>query len=132
MRHLLIIGLLTFTSAFASLAGAQEVSPQESRILTAVAKCLLVGLPQDWYEAQVAVTLDEPGAPAGEARYVFTRQLARADMVPFTPCNSTDPARALVEMRGLQVPEKRDWKSVRFVLHRDGKFDLTYDYPKQP
>jgi len=34
-------------------------------------------------------------------------------------------------MRGLQPPERRGWKSVRFVLHRDGKFDLTYDYPKQ-
>ena len=78
MRHVLIIGLV----AFASLARAQEVSPQESVIVSAVAKCLLVGLPQDWYEAHVAVTLDEPGAPTGEARYEFTRQLARATMVP--------------------------------------------------
>jgi hypothetical protein len=128
MKHLLIIGLV----AFASLVRAQDVSPQEKQILTAVAKCMLVGLPQDWYEAQAVVTLDTPGAPAGNARYVFSRQLARGDMVPFTPCNGTDPARALVEMRGLQAPEKRDWQAVRFLLHRDGKFDLTYDYPKQP
>ena len=30
----------------------------------------------------------------------------------------------------LQPPERRGWKSVRFILHRNGTFDLTYDYPK--
>jgi len=128
MRHLLIIGLV----AFASLARAQEVSPQETRIVTAVARCLIAGLPQDWYDAHVVVTLDEPGSVDGSATYLFSRQLARTEMVPFKPCDATTPAKSLVEMRELQAPEKRDWKAVRFVLHRDGKFDLTYDYPKKP
>jgi len=128
MRHLLIIGLI----AFAGLARAQQPTANETEILTVVAKCLLLGLPSDWYEAQVIVTLDEPGSPSGEARYVYTPQLARADQVPYTPCHSTNPAKALVEMRELQPPERRGWKSVRFLLHRNGTFDLTYDYPKPP
>src|SRR4051794_39511026 len=127
MKHPLIIGLF----AFGSLAGAQAPSPEETEIVTAVAKCLLAGLPQDWYEAQVVVTLDQPGAPSGDAHYQYSPQLARAQSLPFTPCDSANPAKALVEMRALQAPERRGWKSVRLLLHRDGKFDLTYDYPKQ-
>jgi hypothetical protein len=127
MRHLLTIGLI----AFAGLARAQQPGANETEMLTVVAKCLLLGLPGDWYEAQVVVTLDEPGSPSGEARYLYTPQLARSDQVPYTPCQSTNPAKALVEMRSLQPPERRGWKSVRFLLHRNGTFDLTYDYPKK-
>jgi hypothetical protein len=127
MRHALIIGLI----AFAPLAAAQDsASPQQTRLLTAVARCLIPGLPQDWYEAQVVVTLDEMGASSGAGRYTFTRQLSRGDPEPFTPCGYANPPELLLETRKLQEPEQRNWKSVRFVLHRDGKFDLTYDYPK--
>jgi hypothetical protein len=127
MKHALIIGLI----ALASLAAAQEApSPQQTRLLTAVARCLIPGLPQDWYEARVVVTLDEVGADSGEGRYTFSRQLSRATQEGFTPCDFANPAQLLVETRNLQEPERRNWKSARFVLHRDGKFDLTYDYPK--
>jgi hypothetical protein len=125
MRHAVIIVLI----AFASLARAQQASPQETEVLTVVAKCLLVGLPKDWYEAHVIVTLDEPGAASGEGRYLYAPQLARAQMVPFTPCTNDNPAKALVQLRAFQEPGRRGWNVARFVLHRDGKFDLTYDYP---
>jgi hypothetical protein len=127
MNHALIIGLI----AFAPLAAAQDApSPQQTRLLTAVARCLIPGLPQDWYEAQVVVTLDETGADSGEGRYTFSRQLSRTVPEAFDPCGYANPAQLLLETRNLQEPERRNWKSVRFVLHRDGKFDLTYDYPK--
>jgi hypothetical protein len=131
MRHFLIVGLIAGLITAAPLAGAQEASPEQMEAASAVAKCLIAGLPADWYEAQVIVTLDAPGALSGEGRYVFSRQLARNNMEPFKPCDSRNPARALVEMRRLQPVERRGWKSARFVLHRDGKFDLTYDYPKE-
>ena len=115
----------------APLARAQEASSKQTEVLTAVARCLLPGLPKDWYEARVTVTLEAPGAEKGEGRYAYSRQLTRADAEPFTPCTNLDPAKALIDLRGLQEPERRGWSSTRFVLHRDGKFDLTYDYPKQ-
>src|SRR5690349_21168490 len=98
MKHWLIIGLI----AAAPHAAAQEASEAQTKVLTSVARCLLAGLPQDWYEAQVIVTLDRPGGDSGEGRYVFTRQLARADEVAFAPCDTMNPVKALVEMRGLQ------------------------------
>jgi hypothetical protein len=99
-------------------------------MLTSIAKCMVAGLPQDWYQAQVTVTLDQPGGANGEGRYTFTRQLTRGEVEPFTPCGNLNPAKLLVEARGLQPPEQRQWQSARFILHRDGKFDLTFDYPK--
>jgi hypothetical protein len=127
MRHVLIIVLI----AFATPALAQEASAEETAVVTAVAKCLLAGLPQDWFEAHMTVTLDEPGAASGEGRYLYAPQLARTRLEPFTPC-AENPAKTLVQIRSFQQPERRGWKAARFVLHRDGKFDLTYDYPKQP
>ena len=125
MRHLLIIGLLVA----APLAEAQ-VPPEQNEILTAMARCMLAGLPPDWYEARVVVTLDEPGAASGSGRYEYARQLTRDEWVPFTPCASANPARTLAGMRGFLAEDRRNWSAARFVLHRDGKFDLTYDYPK--
>ena len=126
MRHLLIIGLI----AAAPLARAQ-VTPEQGEILTAVAKCLLAGLPADWYDARVVVTLDEPGAAKGNARFEYSRQLAQADMIPFAPCTYGNPAQAIVGMRRFQAEDRRNWSSALFILHRDGKFDLTYEYPAQ-
>ena len=151
MRHALIIGLI----AFAPLAAAQTPpptqsappaqsapaappappaqktpSPQQTDMLTAIARCLAAGLPQDWYEAQMTVTLDEPGGAKGDGSYKFSRQLSRAEFEPFTPCSYLNPAKLLVEMRGLQPSEQRQWKSARLALYRDGRFDLNYDYSK--
>jgi len=128
MRHPLIIGLIALAPLAAS---AQEATPEETATLTAVARCLLPGLPKDWNEAQVVVTLDSPGAASGEGRYLFSRQLSQAEQEPFTPCATMNPVRALIEMRSQQSAERRGWTGVRFVLHRDGKFDLTYHYPKK-
>ena len=134
MRHLRIIGRIACfavcLAAAAPLARAQ-VTPEQNEVLTAVAKCLLAGLPQDWYEARVTVTMDEPGAANGSARYEYSRQLARDEMIAFTPCTWGNPARGLAGMRRFQPEDRQGWKSARFVLHRDGKFDLTYDYPKK-
>jgi hypothetical protein len=131
MKHLLIIGLIAGLITTTPLARAQELNPQQTAALTAIARCLITGLPDDWHEASVLVTLDQPGATSGEGRYVFSRQLARTETEPFTPCATLNPAKTLVEMRSLQPVERRGWKGARFVLRRDGKFDLTYDYPKE-
>jgi len=131
MRHLLIIALLAAAPLLSpSWAQAQNASEAETAVLSEIAKCLVVGLPQDWQRAQVVVELKEPGAPEGEVRYLFSRTLTRDQLERFTPCDEQAPARAMVGLRGAQPPEKRGWKSARFLLNRDGKFDLSYDYPK--
>ncbi len=127
MKNLFIIALLAL-APFA--ARAQQASETETRIVGEIAKCLLAGLPADWQRAHVVVDLDEPGALDGGVRYLFSRALSRDKLEPFTPCDPKEPAKALVELRKLQPPERGGWKSARFVLNRDGKFDLTYDYAK--
>jgi hypothetical protein len=131
LRHLLIIASLAAAPLLSpSSARAQTASDAETAVLSEIAKCLVVGLPEDWQRAQVVVELKEPGAPDGEVRYLFSRTLARDKLESFKPCDEQAPARAMVGLRGAQPPEKRGWRVARFLLNRDGKFDLSYDYPK--
>jgi hypothetical protein len=136
MRHLIIIALLAGASATAQVAGAQQppeqpqASDEEMRVLGGIAQCLVAGLPQDWRQAEMKVELPAPGADGGEVSYLVTRTLAGGASEPFVPCDARQPARALVEMRKLQAQERTGWNAARFTIHRDGKFDLKYDYPK--
>jgi hypothetical protein len=132
MRHRAIITRLALAlplllSAFP--AQAQEASEQEKAVLTGIAQCLVAGLPQDWRQAEMNVILPAPGAVGGEVNYRMSRSLS-GDLEPFQPCDARKPAQALVEMRKLQPPEVASWNAARLVIHRDGKFDLKYDYPK--
>jgi hypothetical protein len=68
MKHLLIISLIAVAPAFVPLARGQEATAQQQEVLTSIARCLLPGLPQDWFQA-VVVTLDAPG-PSGEGPYL--------------------------------------------------------------
>jgi hypothetical protein len=128
MKRLLIVALLL---AAPLAARGQQASEAETRLVQEIAKCLAAGLPQDWEQAEMAVALEKPGADTGEARYLVRRKLSGGQFETFKPCDARKPPRMLVvEMRKLQPKERRGWKGARFVIHRDGKFDLTFDYPK--
>jgi hypothetical protein len=127
MRHRAIITLLALMPLGVL---AQTASEQEQAILGGIAQCMVAGLPGDWGRAELTVELPQPGANGGEAIYSMTRTLS-GTAEPFMPCDERKPAQALVEMRRLQDAERAAWKSARFVIYRDGKFDLRYDYPKK-
>jgi hypothetical protein len=128
MKHLIIIALL---AAAPLAARAQQASEEETRLLNEIAMCLAVGLPHDWRQAEMLVELKSPEAESGDVRYLMMRNLSGGQYETFLPCKERQPARDLVvEMRKLQPAEKRGWKGARFVLYRNGKFDLTLDYPK--
>jgi hypothetical protein len=128
MKHLIIIALLA-AAPFA--ARAQQASEEETRLLNEVAQCLAEGLPHDWRQAEMLIELKSPAAESGDVRYLMMRNLSGGQYETFTPCKERQPARDLVvEMRKLQPAEKRGWKGARFVVYREGKFDLTLDYSK--
>jgi hypothetical protein len=127
MRHRAIIALL----ALAPLAAlAQQASEQEQATLASIAQCLVAGLPQNWQLAEMNVVLPEPGAPGGEVTYRMSR-LLEGKLEPFQPCDERKPAEALVELRKMQDEARAGWNAARFVIYRDGKFDLMYEYPKK-
>ena len=109
----------------------QRADERETQLLGTIAQCLIAGLPGDWARARMIVELESPSAPGGVVSYQFSRTLSRDTFEAFTPCDESKPAATLAEIRGLQSPERGSWKTARFVLNRDGKFDLTYDYPKK-
>jgi hypothetical protein len=113
------------------LARAQQASEEEIQALAPVAQCLAAGLPRDWAQAEMTIDLEAPNADHGDVRYVFRRALSGGEYQLFKPCDYQAPAKALLDLRKIQAPERGRWKSARFVIYPDGKFDLTFDYVKK-
>ncbi len=110
---------------------AQTASEAETALLAEIATCLAAGLPQDWRRAEMIVELPKPGAASGTASYLMMRNLSGGQYETFVPCTEMQPARKLtVDLRKLQPADRRAWKGARFIVHNDGKFDLTLDYAK--
>lgn len=110
-------------------AAAQQPTAQQEAVLTDIAKCLVAGLPEDWEQAEMTIKLPASDTDKGDVRYVFRRKLSGGTFENFRPCDAQMPPRALAGLRELQPPERRGWEGARFVMHRDGKFDVTFDYP---
>jgi len=133
MTRILIPAVLAAALLAAAPASAQTASDAETKLMQDIGRCLFAGLPPDWREAEMYVTLKKPGDQTGDARYTMIRSLSGGQVENFLPCSDKQPAKTFVsEIRKLQPADKRGWTSARFTIHREGKFDLTFDYPKKP
>lgn len=132
MKHRLIITLLAAGLLLPLAARAQNASEQEKEVLTKIAQCMFKGLPQDWSRAEMLVELDEKGEEGqGRVAYNMMRNLSGGAYEEFEPCDRNEPAKLMLELKNSQKGDRARWTGARFVLHRDGKFDLTFDYSKQ-
>ena len=109
-------------------APAQQATELEADVVQRIARCMVSGLPEDWTVAVLSLELDAPGGDDGEVAYGFLRSPEAEKFESFTPCNQKAPAAALLEARANQPPERRNWKQARLTLHRDGKFEVKYEY----
>jgi hypothetical protein len=130
MRKRLLAVLLS-AAVLPAMVHAQGASREEVRAVEEIGECLLEGLPQDWRIAHVIVELAEPGADTGRVQYLVGREDAPDnELEPFTPCDTRQPARRLLEVRKEQPADRRGWTTARLVINAYGEFSLTYDYPK--
>ena len=126
MRHALIMLL----SVLLPLDGfGQTASKAEADLVQDLAPCLVQGAPPDWQRLYMIVELPESGAPTGRVRYLAARE-AVPEPVDYVPCDPQKMAKLLMESRGDQAPERRGWTGARLTVHRNGRFDLNYDYPR--
>jgi hypothetical protein len=125
MRHALIMLL----AALSLPALAQTASTAEAELVQQLAPCLVQGVPGNWERIYMVMELPEAGAPSGRVRYLVTRDSA-PDPAPYTPCDRQKPAQLLMDSRKDQSPERRGWTGARLTIHRNGRFDLNYDYPR--
>ena len=109
---------------------AQEASKKEAAAVQSIVECLIPGLPEDWQRAEMTVELPKPGAQTGDVAYLVVRSGAEDKPEPFTPCDVRKPPRTLLDARKAQAAARRGWTRAQLVLQRDGKFGVTYEYPK--
>ena len=106
-------------------------APASDSVLQDIANCMLVGLPQGWRTAQVQVIeLFYDGKKREfEAKYAYTA--GDGKLVAYIPCDAREPAVNVYKLNGALEPDKRDWSRATLTLSSEGKFDLTYEYPKK-
>jgi hypothetical protein len=122
--------LIMLVAAVLPLTGfSQTATNAESQAALQIAQCMAEGPPDDWQQLYMVIELPEAGAPAGRVRYLAARE-STPDLVPYTPCDPQKPAKILMDSRATQTPERQRWTGARLVIHRSGRFDLNYDYPK--
>ena len=126
MRHTLIMLLAALLPA---TGFGQTASKTETETAAEIAQCMAQTAPDDWQQLYMVIELPEAGAPAGRVRYLAMR-LTTAVPEPYVPCDPKKPAQLLMESRADQSAERRGWTGARLVIHRNGRFDLNYDYPK--
>ncbi len=129
MRHLAIMLSLTIAPV---LALAQSASPGETEAVERIAECIVQGAPSDWRRLYMVIELEKPGDETGEVRYLATRASDPDQPVAYTPCDVRKPALILIEARKEMSPERAGWISARLLFEESGKFELHYDYPKNP
>jgi hypothetical protein len=116
-------------AAAPAIGFGQTASKAEAEIAQEIAQCMVQGPPADWDHLYMIIELPEPGAAAGRVRYMAENDLA-ANRVAYTPCDPQTPAKLLMDARESQPAERRGWTGARFIIHRNGRFDLNYDYPR--
>jgi hypothetical protein len=126
MRHALIMLLL---AAAPAIAFSQTASRTEAEVAQEIAQCMAEGPPEDWERLYMIIELEEPNAPAGRVRYVAEGK-SSAQQTAYVPCDAQKPAKLLMDSRESQSAERRGWTGARLVIHRSGRFDLNYDYPR--
>jgi hypothetical protein len=147
MRHLLIMLLLAAAPAIgfgqaatkpeggATKPEAVTTKPEgtatkaEGEVVQEIAKCMVEGPPRDWERLYMIIELPEAGAPSGRVRYMAQSDFS-PDPVAYKPCDPSRPAQLLMDARENQAAERRGWTGARLVIHRSGRFDLNYDFPR--
>jgi len=131
MKHRLIILLAALPFAAVAQAPAGNAATKtEASAVTSIVECLAPGLPEDWTEAVMVIQLDKPLESTGAVQYLFSREAGKAPDERFIPCDVRRPAVELIDARKLQPAAQRGWTGARLTVHRDGKFNLKYEYPK--
>jgi hypothetical protein len=120
---------MLLAAALPAVGFAQTASQAETKAVLQIAECLADGPPQDWRQLLMVVELPEAGSSSGRARYQVTSDFG-PDPVAYTPCDPQKPAQILMDARSELPAERRGWIGARLVIHRSGRFDLNYDYPK--
>lgn len=105
----------------------------DEEIVAAISNCLLENAPNDWQT--VIFTLDEAPAVAGRQKStaIEHKVIAGVESNPpqdLKPCRPNYVAKAVNTFRENQDEKARSWTGITVTVQRDGRFSVTYRYPK--
>jgi len=132
MKNLQAAALAMLALAVSGGAYAQKRYSDEE-IVVAISNCLIENAPSDWQA--VIFTRDEaPAAPGKQKPATIQHQVVvGAESNPpqdLKPCRPDYVAKAVNTFRENQDEKARSWTGITVTVHRDGRFSVTYRYPK--
>ena len=122
------------TLALAASGAAQaQLRYTDEQIVVAISNCLTENAPSDWQI--LTFTLDEAPAVAGRQKPAAGEHkvVVGAESNPpqdLKPCRPDYVPKAVNTFRENQDEKARRWTGITVTVHRDGRFSVTYRYPK--
>ena len=121
---------MAIVGAAGSAAHAQRRYTQEE-IVVKIAQCMMESAPEDW--KRLIFTLDEKPGSKGKATGSHQAVAGGANGAPreIKPCRRPDwVSRAVQTFRETQDAKARSWTGVTVTMERDGRYTVTFRYPK--
>ncbi len=105
----------------------------DEQIVALISNCLTENAPRDWQT--LTFTLDEAPAAAGKQKppAVEHKVVVGAEGNPprnLKPCRPDYVEKAVNTFRENQDEKARNWTGITITVHRDGRYSVTYRYPK--
>lgn len=120
-----LFALLAALGCGSAQAQGNPAQPDQQAIQEIFA-CVQVGLPENWQRAWIVVRelAGTESDPRVEGRFFHASSQSDLQGQPLLPCNSERAAR---EVYGLNKELMQQWREVRLVFYREGKYELRYD-----
>lgn len=126
------LGLPAQPKESADAAAKEPEDGPQVRAVERIFRCIAEGLPQDWKRAWIEIREMERTLYATVRKYEATFRVATADDDaagrPLVPCGSEEVVEGLADLNRFLPEEQRRWTGATLAFHRDGRFEVKYDY----
>lgn len=109
-----------------SIQAQDSPAQPDQRAIQEIFDCVQVGLPENWQRTWIVVR-ELPGTESGlrvEGRFFHASSESDIEGKPLLPCDSERAARGVY---GLNKELVQQWREVKLVFYREGKYELRYD-----
>ncbi len=125
--------LLAILAVAVSAAAHAQRRYSDQEIVSAISQCMIENAPENWLT--LIFTLEPAPALAGkeQSAAVQHKVIVGAESSPpsdLRPCRPDYIQKAVNTFRENQDEKARGWTGITLTVHKDGRFSVTFHYPK--